>query len=211
MSGARGRIIVVLCLVGAATSVGIYLLIPAGGAGGQVVEDLLPVGRFLVGSTLGEERAGFSGRAMVQVFTRPDAPDWPSIAACLQSAEVEQEMFFFVGVLVDERQEPEVEANLRARGLKVIIRGLNGGYLGGLFQGFSSRDLSGLLMSVRLSAVIQPKRSPIYARLLETPEPIDELIFRGELDRAVKFVDFLRVFEGADHPAVLAAEARLTR
>lgn len=211
MKSTAGKVIVALCVLGMLGAFPIiYSLFPVG-AGGQTVQELTPVGKFLIGSALGHERAGFSGRPMVQVFTRADAPDWPYIAACLQSAEVEAEMPFFVGVLVDERLEPDVEENFRARGLKVIISGLNGSFLGGLFLGFSCENFVGLLRSVRLSSARSPEKSSIYARLLETPEAIDAFILRGELDKAVRFVDLLKEFEGPTHPAVLAAEARLAQ
>ena len=43
----------------------------------------------------------------------------------------------------------------------------------------------------------------------ESPDAIDRVIERGEPERARKYVDFLMELEGRDHPAVLAAEARL--
>ena len=57
--------------------------------------------------------------------------------------------------------------------------------------------------------IIKPKKSPIYRRLLESPDSIDRVVERGKPDRASKFVDFLKEFEGKDHPAAIAAEARL--
>jgi hypothetical protein len=182
-----------------------------GGAGGAAKAQALPdVGKFRVGSTLGEERCGFSGRAKVLVFTSPDSPDWTALSQCLQSTDVVAQMDFFTGVLVDEKAEPDVEAALRARdGLGVVVRALNGGFLGGLASGFGCKDLVGLLNSIRESQTSPPEKSPLYANLLERTAPIDDMLQNGERAKAEKFAGFLEELEGASSPAVQAVKAKL--
>ena len=176
----------------------------------QAVPD---VGLFRVGSQAGEERAGFSGRAMVQVMTSDQSPDWPAISACLQSAEVGAQMAdYFVGVLVDEALEPAFEAALRAENsLGVIVRGLNGAFLGWLPVGFRCEDLVLLLGAIRQATTSAPEKSPIYVWLLESPAPVDDLVRKGQADLAARYIDLLAEFEGENSPAVQAAEARLPR
>jgi hypothetical protein len=170
------------------------------------------VGKFRVGSQLGEERAGFSGRAMVQVFAQAGTVEWTAISECLASPEVEAEMYFFTGVLVDEALEPNVERLHReVDNLRVVVRGLNGAYLGGLPAGFTCTDLVELLRWVRARSVMRPRPSPIYLSLLESSASITDLIQRGEGERAVKYAEFLKELEGASSPAVQAAEAALGR
>ena len=168
------------------------------------------VGKFRVGSALGEERAGFSGRAQVLVFTTADAKDWPAISACLESTAVEAEMNFFTGVLVDEVAEPGVERVFRERdGLRVIVRGLGGGFLGCLPAGFACQEFVDLLRAVRLSATSAPEKSPIYVNLLESTAVLDDLIAKGKRSDAAKYVGLLEELEGSLSPAVQAAKAKL--
>jgi hypothetical protein len=195
-----------------ALGLGILLYTRLPGGGGAAAQAMPDVGRFKAGSELGMERAGFSGRAMVQVFAQAGTPEWTGISECLASAEVEAEMHFFTGVLVDEAVEPNVESVLRERdGLRVVVRGLNGAVLGGLPVGFTCAELASLLRSVRQRTIAQPEPSPIYANLLESAAPITDLIQRGEAGRAAKFVDFLKEIEGATSQAVRSAEAVLGR
>ena len=184
-----------------------------GGGGRKARAQALPdVGKFRVGSALGEERAGFSGRAKVLVFTTPDSPDWTALSQCLQSGDVLAQMDFFTGVLVDERAEPDVEAVLRSRdGLGVVVRALNGGFLGGLASGFSCKDFAALLSSIRLAVTSPPEKSPLYANLLERTAPIDDMLQNGERAKAEKFAGFLEELEGASSPAVQAVKAKLGR
>ena len=140
--GVFASVVLVLFAVGAA-----FLLLPGrkGVAGAQALPDS---GKFRAGSALGEERAGFSGRTVVQVFATAGTVEWSSIDACLKSAAIEAQMGFFTGVLVDEAAEPTVEATLRERdGLRVVVRDLSGAYLGGLAAGFSCEDLAAPLES----------------------------------------------------------------
>ena len=117
---------------------------------------------------------------------------------------------FFTGVLVDARTEPEVEAVLRQRdGLQVVIRELSGAFLGGLPQGFQCSALVNLLSAVRMRSLAAPEKSPIYAALLDSAAPIDDLIQKGEAEKANKFVELLNEFEGKNSPASLQAQARL--
>ncbi len=216
MNSKSGRIIVASCvLLGLAGCVA-YALIPGGagggagaGAGAQALSD---VGKFKVGSAVGEERAGFSGRSKVQIFTSSGDPNLPAISACLQSAEVEAEMEFFVGVLVDGAQEPQVEAMHREHnGLQVIVRGLNGAFLGGLPSGSTCQDLVKLLQGIRASSTREIIKSPIYNSLLLSAEAVDSLNQSGQAERAARFVNLLKEFEGAESPAVTAAESRVIR
>src|SRR5687767_9457694 len=107
-------------------ALGVYFLrSPRGTAAtAQALPDL---GAFRVGSALGEERAGFSGRTKVQVFATAESAEWTVISSCLQSAEITNEMYFFTAVLIDEAAEPEVEQVFRERdSLRVVVRSLNG-------------------------------------------------------------------------------------
>ena len=182
-----------------------------GGGGRKARAQALPdAGKFRVGSALGEDRAGFSGRAKVQVFTSFGAPEWASLSQCLQSPQVEAEMGFFTGVLVDGAAELEVETVLRERdGLGVVVRALNGAVLGGLKAGFTCAELVELLHSIRANATGEAEKSPIYADLLESTAPIDALLLNGERAKAEKFVGFLKEFEDPQSAAVKNAEARL--
>jgi hypothetical protein len=211
MSRKTGRAIAASCVLGAVVGVGIliYGVAPGGGIAAQVLPD---VGSFKAGSELGMERAGFSGRAMVQVFTQAGSPEWTAISQCLGSAEIEEEMHFFTGVLVDEKGEPGVESVFRERdGLNVVVRGLNGAFLGGLRTGFTCEELLILLRSVRRRTIAHRDLSPIYANLLESAAPITDMVQKGEGDRAARYVDLLKEFEGASSPAVRSAEAALGR
>jgi hypothetical protein len=170
------------------------------------------VGKFKVGSAVGMERAGFSGRAMVQVFTTADDPNWPTISSCLQNTEVEAEMASFVGVLVDARAEPSVESRFRGKhGLQLILRGVNGAFLGGLKTGFQCGDLIALLRAIRASMNPEIEKSPIYTSLMLSPDAIDYFKSRGQTAKAAKFVELLKEFEGDSSPAVQAAQARLNQ
>jgi hypothetical protein len=184
-----------------------------GGAGGAAKAQALPdVGKFRVGSALGEERCGFSGRAKVSVFASFNSPAWSSISECLQSAAIESEMDFFTGVLVDEAAEPDVEAVYRERdGLRVIVRGIGGGFLGCLPAGFTCQELVDLLRLVRASATSAPEKSPIYVNLLESTAVLDDLVARGEAAKAERYVALLEEFEGSSSPAVQAARAKVGR
>jgi hypothetical protein len=117
---------------------------------------------------------------------------------------------YFVGVLVDEALEPDFEIALRTENsLGVIVRGLNGAFLGWLPVGFRCQDLVLLLGAVRQATTSTPEKSPIYLWLLESPAPVDDLVRKGQADLAARYVDLLAEFEGEGSPAVQAAEARL--
>jgi hypothetical protein len=176
----------------------------------QAPQALLDVGKFRVGSDLGEERAGFSGRTKLQIFASASSADWASISSCLESEAVAAQMDFFTGILIDETAEPLVEATAGVRdGMRVVVRGLNGAYLGGLPAGFTCQELVALLQQVRATAFSGPEPSPIYANLLESTAAIEDLISKGERAKAAKFVTLLKEFEGATSPAVKAAEAKI--
>ena len=212
MNTKSGRIFLACCVatvLGGLVAYGVLVTRSGGRAAAQALSD---VGKFKVGSTVGMERAGFSGRVMVQVFTTADDPNWPAISACLQSAEVEAEMGAFVGVLVDARAEPEVESAFRRKhGLQLIVRGLNGAFLGGLKTGFKCPDLVGLLKSIRVGLNREIEKSPIYTSLMLSPDAIDYFKTRSQTAKAARFVELLKEFEGESSPAVQAAEARLNQ
>lgn len=210
MHSRSGRVIVASCaLLGLAGCVAYALIGAGGGAGAQTLPDS---GKFKVGSAVGEERAGFSGRSKVQIFTTSDDPSWPAISACLQSPEVTAEMDFFVGVLVDAGLEPQTEGMHREHnGLQVIVRGLNGAFLGALKPGFTCGELVELLKAIHARANPEVEKSPIYNALLQSAEVVDFLNQKGEAQKAARFVDLLRDFEGAQSPAVLAAEVKVIR
>ena len=156
--------------------------------------------------------AGFSGLPKLMVFASPNDPGWTALQVCLVDPVLEAELSAFTPVLVDERVDFLTEATLRQRdGLRVVVRGLNGKFLGGLPVGFRCDELLALLQSIRADTTMAPDKSPIYSVLLRTPEPIDSLLNQGERATAEKVVDFLREFEGAGSPAVAAAESRLSQ
>jgi hypothetical protein len=192
-----------------AVAAGVGLVIYSTSSGGAAAQAITDVGKFRAGSELGEERAGFSGRAKLLVFTNPSAADWLSVSACLQNAAVEAELDFFAPILIDERVE-QVEPVTRERdGMSVVVRGLNGAFLGGLHAGYTCSDLVEFMRSVKARATMAPDPSPIYAALRENALIVDSMIQTGDRARAEKFVGFLREFDGATSPAVVAAEARL--
>jgi hypothetical protein len=210
MSRKTGRAIAASCALGAVAGAGIliYTIAAGGGAAAQAMPD---VGKFRVGSQLGEERAGFSGRPMVMVFASASSAEWLTISSCLESADIKAFMDHFTGILVEEAVEPEVEAVARTRDkLRVVVRGLNGAFLGGLPEGFACADLVALLEAIKKTVPFVEK-SPIYARLLESTEPLAALKQEGNGDEAQKYVDLLKEFEGAASAAVEAAEAELAR
>jgi hypothetical protein len=211
MRSRTGKVLVgasVLAIAGGAVA----LFIGGGGGGAQAT--LSDVGRFRAGAQLGRDRAEFSARAQLLVFADPDAPGWAELEACLRDAAVEAELGAFTPVLVDARAaagaDAEAEGGLRARwGLGVVARSLSGKLLGALPLGFRCGELLGFLRQVAAENPVPAEKSPIYARLLESPEPIVDLVARGERERASKYVDFLREFEGPSSPAVIAAQAGL--
>jgi hypothetical protein len=212
MKSKSGRVIVACCVLAAVIGLLIYTFIVKGaGAAAQALPD---TGKFKVGSALGEERGGFSGRPKLQVFVTADSPEWPSLSACLQSAEVEAEMVAFTGVLIDAAAEPGVESFHRQRdGFQVLVRGMNGAFWGGLKSGFACSDLVDLLKEVRflLAQTGEIERSPIYASLMDSPAAVDFLVKNGQESKAARFVELLREFEGANSPSVAAAEAMLNQ
>jgi hypothetical protein len=210
MSRNAGRAIAASCTLFAVVGAGIVIYTAF--VGDRAVAQVIPdVGMFRAGSELGEDRAGFTGRHKLFVFVSPGSPEWPALEACLQGEAVTSRMEQYVGIFVDPVAEPEVEETLRKRdGLQVVIRALNGALLGGLKSGFSCDDLVKLLESVSLSTPFLEK-SPIYARLLESSDPITALKAEGNHDVAVKYVELLKEFEGASSPAVQAAEAEMNK
>lgn len=210
MSRKAGRAIAASCVLGVAAGAGILIYSIASG-GGVAAQEMPDVGKFRVGSQLGEERAGFSGRPMVFVFTSAASPEWATISSCLQGADVEAFMDQFTGVLVDEALELDTEAVPRTRDkLRVVVRGLNGAFLGGLSEGFRCADLVALLDAIKKTVPFVEK-SPIYARLLESAEPVAVLKVEGKGAEAQRYVELLREFEGAGSPAVQAADAELNK
>jgi hypothetical protein len=211
MNTKTGRVVVACCVFSTLAGLGGFLALRTGGVGAsqQAIED---VGLFRVGAMLGEERAGFSGLPKLQVFADAADPGWASLQACLTAPGLQEALAGFTPVLIDERADLETEKVLRERdGARVVARGLNGKVLGALPAGFTCADLLDLLIEIQANTLQSPEKSPIYARLLETTEPIDVLVSQGQAERAAKFVEFLAEFEGAQSPAVMAAEARLPR
>ena len=165
--------------------------------------------RFQWGIDVGKERAGFSGLPMIQVFVDENI-DEAALDACLESPEVAALMPGFTGILISPEDEDTSPRRLRRKGEdQVVVRRLNGKILGILPPGFTCAEFLDLLERSLRSMIIKPKKSPIYRRLLESPDAIDRVIERGEPERARKYVDFLMELEGRDHPAAVAAEARL--
>lgn len=205
MSQRQGHVLLatlgVIALAGA--GVGAFFL-----GGGQDAA-LGDAGAFRVGSALGEERAGFSGRPQVQVFASAADPKWPALRDCLGSGDVTLAMAGFVGVLVDVNVEPSVEAIFRQRGLTVIVRGLNGALLGALNAEFTCDELASFLFRTRAELQAEPLKSPVYAALLDSADAVDRLIQSEGPSSAARAVELLKEFEGASSPAVTAAESRL--
>ncbi len=168
-----------------------------------VAQAVVDVGHFRVGSALGEERSGFSGRSKVIVFAGSE---------CLESPAVTAEMDFFVGVIVDPRAEPEVESYLREHEHGVVIRGLQGQVIALLPDSYTCEELVGLLRFVRESSVRGPEPSPIYWNLVERPqEVVDDLLANDRGQDALRYAEMLEEFEGAGSPAVQTVNARLGR
>jgi hypothetical protein len=176
---------------------------------GAVQQVLSDVGRFRVGAELGQERAGFSGLPLLYVFANPDDPNWGNVQACLQDFAIVEELASFTPILVDARTDTETEIALRERGFQMVVRRLSGKVMGMLPVGFECAELLELLQLIPSQMIVTPQKSPIYARLLESPDVIDAMLQQGERNQAEKFVGFLREFEGEASPAVQAAEARL--
>lgn len=118
---------------------------------------------------------------------------------------------FFVGVLVDEKAEPEVEAVFREREkIRVLVRGLQGQILGLLPAGFTCDDLVSLLASVRTASNGEVEKSPIYLNLLERPgEVVDLLLTEGKVEDALRFAGLLEEFEGRGSEVVRTVNSRL--
>ena len=211
MSRNAGRAIAASCTLGVIVGAGV--LVYTAFVGDRAVAQVIPdVGKFRSGSELGEERAGFSGRAKVLVFSNAGSAEWTSVANCLQSEAVVAEIDFFTGVLVDEVAEPEVEHYLRENGQRVVIRGLQGQVLGLLPVGYTCDELTALLRSVREVSTTAPEPSPIYVGLVERPlEVVDDLVANGRTADANRYVDLLEEFEGSASPAVQTAKGRLGR
>ncbi len=209
MSRRTKRGIVITCVLGFVAALGSYFFWPPSRAisAGQAVSD---IGKFRVGSALGEERTGFSGRTKVTIFA--GGPDSAALSTCLRNEAIEAQMDFFTGVLVDESAEPEVEADLRAQGLRVVVRGLQGQVLGLLHEGYTCDDFVALLRQVRAASTRAAEKSPIYVNLLERPaEVVDYMVERGQGTDAARYVQHLEEFEGSASPAVQAAKARAPR
>jgi hypothetical protein len=209
MNGKTGRVVVACCALCAAAGLVAFMVVRTGGvkAAPQVLSD---VGKFRAGAALGEERAGFSGRAKLMVFASAGDPGWSALQACLTNPALEAELSVFTPVLIDEQVDLATEDVLRERdGLRVVVRALNGKFLGGLQVGFRCDELVDLLHSIRANTTLGLERSPIYSLLMRTPEPIDALLQEGKRADAEKAVEFLIEFEGSGSPAVAAAEARL--
>ncbi|MFQ5382071.1 MAG: hypothetical protein ACE5EF_10700, partial [Dehalococcoidia bacterium] len=164
---------------------------------------------FQWGVQLGRERCGFSGLPVVMVFV-DETFDRAALAACLADPVLAGPMAEFVGVLVDPADEASQKRRLRrSTELQVIVRGANGRFCGGLGAGFTCADLARLLTRVQRETLIRPVPSPAFARLLESPDLLSDLLARGERARAEKLVTFLKEFAGPDSAAALAAEGRL--
>lgn len=216
MHGTSGRVILACCILCAVVGCLAFLLFrtdteaqseePA-----PAVSILPEIGKFRVGAELGRQRAGFCGNPMLQIFTHAGDPNFAAVQACLLSAAVTDELDLFTPILVDEDVDTDCEKRIRDRdGLGVVVRGLNGKFLGGLPHGFACQDLTDLLQSIRRHMIRKPEKSPVYARLLDAPaETIDWLKQKGSHDKAARCVEFLGEFEGAAHPATTAAAARL--
>ncbi len=164
---------------------------------------------FQWGYDLGQERAGFSGLDTVYVFA-DSTVNLPVLEACLDDPAVEAAMGTFVGVILSETEEDAVARRLREKDLQqVVVESLSGRYRGSLPPGFTCDELVLLLESIARRRIIKPALSPIRSRLRVDPTAIDEFVARGEIDRARKYLDFLKEFEGADSPVALAVEARI--
>jgi hypothetical protein len=165
--------------------------------------------RFQFGIDLGRERAAFSGLPMVEIFV-DETVDKASLDACLESPEIKALITNFTGVLVSSDDEAAHPRRLRRKERHgAFVRGVNGRYLGILPPGYTCEDRHAMLERSLRNMIMKPRKSPIYAALLASPDVIDRLIEEGKRDRARMYVDFLKEFEGKDHPAAIAAEARL--
>jgi hypothetical protein len=196
-----------------AAAAGVVLVVARIGSGGGVQAAVGDAGRFRAGWTLGLDRAGFSGLPMAIVFADSADAGWPALRACLEDAAVSAELGSYTPVLVDAaglERESELADHWRS-GDAVVVRALSGQFLGSLPLGFACEDFVGLLQTAVTKLASAPQKSPIYVRLLESPEAIDWFVANGRRAEAEKFAAFLREFEGAESPAVQAVEARLGR
>jgi hypothetical protein len=211
MRSRTGKVLVgasVLTIAGGAVA-----LIVGGGGGGGAQAALSDAGRFRAGWALGLDRGGFSGLPMAVVLADGADAGWPALRACIEDAAVSAELGSYTPVLVDAAGlDPESElADHWRRGDAVVVRALSGQFLGSLPQGFACEDLVALLETAKWKVASAPQKSPIYVRLLESPEAIDWFVANGRRAEAEKYASFLREFEGAESPAVQAVEARLGR
>jgi hypothetical protein len=202
---------VLLAVSGLVVCGGVAAFLTLGGSAQTAA--LSDVGRFRAGSALGERRAGFSGRPKVQVFADRSARDWPGLEACLKSPEVGALLDRFTPVLADASDPAEAgaEADLRAAGFQVVVRGLDGGFLGGLGAGHDCAALVGLLAAVRDGLPAEPKESPMCTLLRERPEVVDEMLRQGNRAEAEECLELLRELDGEGSGVVAAVEARLSR
>jgi hypothetical protein len=212
MSTQSGRIFLTLgglLAVMIVISLSIASILPSGGAGAVLQQEIQEPESFKFGAESGHERAGFSGRPMLEIFASPEDPSWPALFTLLQSPEVQAAMDGFTGILVDERQDPDVEKTRRAEGYQVIARSLSGAYLGGLKSGFTSRELGDFLQALKASHAPRIEKSPIYNRLLESPEEISEVLLKQGRPRAERLSELLEEFAGPENEAVVEVKARL--
>jgi hypothetical protein len=197
---------------------GIFVFLLGAGATQEASPTLGDFGLFRVGSALGEERAGFSGLPKAIAFVDPSSPDWPGFRACLTDPAIEAELVYFTPVAIDVTDPAEAAAEpwlredgLRAQGFVVVLRHLNGKFLGGIQLGASCDELLAKLRSARESLFHPPKPSALYSTLLEHPEIVDTMVAEGNRARAEKCLELLREFEGEDSPVVQNVAARLGR
>ena len=165
--------------------------------------------RFQYGIDLGRERAAFSGLPLLEIFV-DETVDNSALDACLESPEIKALAAGFTGVLISPEEEASRPSRLRRKERHgAFVRAVSGRYLGILPPGYTCEDLRDLLERSLRNMFMKPRKSPIYAALLASPDAVDRLVEVKGLEDARKYVDFLAEFEGKDHPAVIAAEARL--
>jgi len=136
--------------------------------------------------------------------------DKAALDACLESPEIKALVPRFTGILISADEEAGHPRRLRRKERHgAFVRGVNGRYMGILPPGYTCEDLRAMLERSLHNMIMKPRKSPVYSALLASPDVIDRLIGEGKRESARKYVDFLKEFEGKDHPAAIAAEARL--
>ena len=214
----RRRLLVSVVVAGLGIAAIALVGLLGGAANEAAAGDAAPppeVGKFIEGSARAMERAGFTGCPMVYVVAGPAEADFGTICKTLADPAVTALMSGFTGAVVDpaDKDEAEVEEEMRERGFRVIVRSLAGKFLGGLQGSFDAKDLSRLLEAARHEHPRAVRRSPLYTLLRAMPEAIEKVIAEDGREKAEQLVDLMAESEaeGEASEPVAALRDRLAR